>query len=142
MDYSPTFCQSFFIWRGNNKNIRTKGLGGKFHALLLPSSVYFYTAMHLSLLSVGMFSLEHQASEIMVNSNLFLNNIRQQPCSLCSLEKTELSEQNIKIDSFLIYVFHFIMSLVSTFWALLGTVVRLMGRKLACLPWLMKGGQF
>ena len=60
----------------------------------------------------------------MVYSSLFLNDIYQQPCSLRSLEKTELWEQNIKVESFLVEVFHLVMSLVGTFWPLLETVIR------------------
>lgn len=79
--------------------------------------------MHLSLLSFHVFSLEHKASKITACSNLFLNNMYQQPCSLPSLEKTELSEQNIKMNSFLIWVFRIITSLVSAFWPALDTGV-------------------
>lgn len=87
-----------------------------------------------------MFSLEHKGSKIVVCSNLFLNNRYRQPCSLHFLEKSELLEQNIKIDSFLIEVHH---EPGEHFLALAGDCTkRVVGRKLACSPQLMKGGQF
>lgn len=64
---------------------------------------YFNTAMRLSLLSFHVFSLEHKASEIMMYSNLFLNNIYQQFFFMPRLGKDSvICERNIKINSFLV----------------------------------------